>query len=35
MLREALLQLGLAVIVAVTLGGMLYFGTVALIAAPL
>ena len=34
MLREALLQLGLAVFVAVTVGGMLYFGAAALMAAP-
>jgi hypothetical protein len=35
MLHEALIQIGLAVFVAVTVGGMLYFGTLALLAAPL
>ena len=35
MLREALIGLGLAVYVAVTVGGILYLGTVALLAAPL
>jgi len=35
MLREALIRLGLTVYVAVTVGGVLYLGTVALSAAPL
>ena len=35
MLREALIRLGLTVYVAVTVGGVLYLGTVALLAAPL
>jgi hypothetical protein len=35
MLREALLQLSLAAFIALTVGGMLYFGAVALTVAPL
>ena len=35
MLREALLELSLAAFVAATVGGMMYFGAVALVAAPL
>ena len=35
MLREALIQIGLAMYVAVTVGGILYLGTGALLAAPL
>jgi hypothetical protein len=35
MLRETLIQLGLTAYVAVTVGGILYLGTVALLAAPL
>jgi hypothetical protein len=35
MLHEALMQICLTIFVAVTVGGMLYFGTIALLAAPL